>query len=135
MIDLAERFVVSRQRGVEQLVSCAEDRRAHRDVQTSWNDPAPWTWQEDSEQTGCADCRRVTRDGPFQTETTEQETPRGGLKEESGEAGRCVEESEEAQEGLVLPEVRDGFRLEDVIDEGGKHRSKGHDESQIAEQG
>ena len=124
-----------RQRGVEQLVSGAEDRPAHRDVQASWNDPAPGTGQEEAEQAGRADCRRVTRDGTFETETTEQETPRGGLKEERDEAGHGVEEAEEAQEGLALPEVGDGFRLEDVIDEGGKHGSKGHHESQIAEQG
>ena len=76
----------------------------------------------------------MTCDGAFETETTEQETPRAGLQEERDEAGHCVEESEEAQEGLSRPEVLDGFRLEDVIDEGGEHGSKSHDESQIAEQ-
>ena len=124
-----------RQRGVEQLVSGAEDRTAHRDVQPSWNDPSPQTRHEEAEQAGRADGRRVARDGTLETETTEQEAPRRGLKEESGEAGHGVEESEEAYEGLALPEVRDGFRLEEVLDEGGQHGRQGHDESQIAEQG
>ena len=99
MIDLAERFVVAGQRGVEQLVSGAEDGTAHRDVQPSWNDPSPGTRHEEAEQAGCADCRRVARDGAFETETTEQEAPRRGLKEERDEAGHGVEESEEAQRG------------------------------------
>ena len=125
----------SRQRGVEQLVSGAEDRTAHRDVQPSGNDPSPGTRHEEAEQAGGADGRRVARYGTLETETTEQEAPRRGLKEESDEAGHCVEETEEAYEGLALPEVRDGFRLEEVIDEGGQHGRQGNHESQIAEQG
>jgi hypothetical protein len=77
----------------------------------------------------------VARDGAFEAETTDQEAPRRGLKEEGDDAGGGVEETEEAEEGLALPEVGDGFRLEDVVDKGAstaaqvtesaKSRSKG----------
>ena len=123
-----------RQRGVEELVSGAEDGAAHRDVQPSGDDPSPQARHEEAEQAGRADDRRVARYGTLEAETTEQEAPRRGLKEESDEAGRRIEETEEAYEGLALPEVRDGFRLQEVLDERGQHGRQGNHERQIAEQ-
>ena len=133
MIDLAERFVVAAAGCRRARIRRGRPSRAPRRPALG-GDPPPQARHEEAEQAGRADGRRVARHGTLETETTEQEAPRRGLEEEGGEAGRRVEETEEADEGLALPEVRDGFRLEEVLDESGQHGSQGNHESQIAEQ-
>ncbi len=77
----------------------------------------------------------MARHRASKAETSEREAAEGGLDHGRREAGPRVEEAEETDERLALPEVRHRLGLEDVVHESGENGGEAHHQGEVHEQG